>query len=99
MYIPCKLLSPHPAPSVACLFLQDSGVAKKAHGGVAGFIAGHAGGDVLRDLLIEMKLQLIVESLCDSATAEQCLQAQPQSLSPQHGVWLLGRFDNEVDGR
>src|SRR5437762_2734512 len=99
MQIAGKLFNPCPAPSVACIFLQHGGVSEKANGGVAGFIASHAGGQVLRDLLIEMKLQLIVESLCDSVAAKQCLQAQPQSLSPQHRVWLLGSFDNKIYGR
>jgi hypothetical protein len=66
--------------------VDEGDVAEGSHGGVAGFLGAHASCDVFGDLLIEVKLDFIVELLRGPAAAEQGLEAQPQSLSPQHAL-------------
>jgi hypothetical protein len=46
----------------------------------------HPDGNVLRNLLFEMELNLIVESLGGPLPTQKTLQPEPQSLNPQHDI-------------
>ena len=89
-----NLLEPEPAPGTASFFFDKRGIAEGAHGGVARFLRVHAGGNVFGDLLFDMKLHLVIQSLCDPLATEQGLQSQRQSPSPQHDSSLLRRLAN-----
>jgi hypothetical protein len=56
-------LPKRPAPGVAGFFLEYGGIAKGAHRGMASLFAAHPCVDVLGDLLFEMKLKLVIESV------------------------------------
>jgi hypothetical protein len=43
---------------MAGFFLQIGRISERAPGGVAGFFGAHASGNVLRDLLVEVELDL-----------------------------------------
>lgn len=65
-----ELFQPGPAPGIARLFFENGGIAERAHGGLAGSFGAHAGGDVLGDLLIEMTLEFVVQSVSPSMAME-----------------------------
>ena len=54
------LFQADPAPGVAGFFFEVCRIAEGAHGGVAGFLAAHAGGDVFSDLMVEVELDFVV---------------------------------------
>jgi len=78
------LFEPAPAPGVAGFFLEKGRIAKVAHGGVAGVLRTHAGGEVLSDLLIEMELDFVLKLLIPSVAPEEGLEPKPELPSPDH---------------
>ena len=54
------LFEAYPAPSIPGFFLEDSRISESSHRGIASLFAAHARGDVLEDLLFEMKLNFVV---------------------------------------
>jgi len=67
------LFEPGPAPGVASFFFEGCRVAEGAHGGIAGVFGAHARGEVFGDLLVEMELDFVVQSLIVRAATEQGL--------------------------
>jgi hypothetical protein len=68
--IALELPERNPTPGVGSLFLEVRRIAKPAMSGVTGFFGAHASGDVLGDMLFEMKLHFIVEALRETEAAE-----------------------------
>ena len=93
----CELVEPGPAPGGACVFVDESAITKSFHGGVAGLLRGHAGSDVLGDLLLEMELEFVVKFVDSALTAEKGLEFEPERLYPSHDAPLRFLHD-EIDG-
>lgn len=82
------------------MFFEECGIAKNVHGGVAGFFWTHAPGDILGDLLLEMELDFVVQSLRTSVAPEESLQAEPGSPHPLHDITIpLSRLNDQIDCR
>src|SRR6185295_370902 len=82
-------LDPSRAAHVTALLLDLAQIADDAVGGVAGLGGRHAGGDVLRGLLLQMEAQLGEELRLDPVPAEERAQAQPQKVQSAHSESLL----------
>jgi hypothetical protein len=54
--------------------LRNRGVAETSHGRVAGLLFSHPGGNVLCNLLLQMKLRFIFELLSGALAPKQSLQ-------------------------
>jgi hypothetical protein len=61
--ISSELLKRSPTPGVLRPFLENRGISKSAQGSVPGVCRVHTSADVFGNLLIEMELNLVVESL------------------------------------
>src|SRR2546430_17739196 len=79
------------------LFRSDCGIAEGTHGGMAGFFARHSCGNVFGNLLFEVKLNFVVQSLSTSMAADESLQAEQESPNPQHDSTILRCFYDQVD--
>jgi hypothetical protein len=71
--IPDEHLQTLPAPGVACLVAEGGGVTKSAERRTAGFFGAVSGGKVLGNLLVEVKLQLVLQLLAGAIAAKQHL--------------------------
>src|SRR5437016_9180564 len=88
-----ELLKPDPTPGVAGFFFEQGRIAESAHGGVAGLFGASARGDVLSDLLVEMKLNFVIQLLGKAVPMKQSLQPKRQSPSPHHRPSLPRSFE------
>src|SRR6266566_2897586 len=74
-------------------FFEQGRIAESAHGGVAGLFGASARGDVLSDLLVEMKLNFVIQLLGKAVPMKQSLQPKRQSPSPHHRPSLPRSFE------
>src|SRR5437016_3390580 len=76
---------------IAALFLETLEAAQFERGAAAGFGEGQTGSDVLRDLLLEVELELGVEAPFGQGLL-------PKTAEPAHGSTLLRSSEDQRDG-
>src|SRR5262249_48432451 len=75
---------PIPAPRGSCFFIEQSRIAKEAQSCETRFFRPHARGNVLCYLLLQMKVELCLQTRLLVPVAEQRRHRHSQSLHPTH---------------
>ena len=91
--------NPVPTPRFARLLAQQRGITKGPSSCIASFVGAHSGSDLFGNLLLEVKVELGIETLHFPSAVEKHFQPHADLFQPAHDPLLfrLGLLNDQID--